>query len=257
MSLRGVIFDMGGTLLDYHPPDAPPQHGWREMENIGASALYRYLQERNYALPALDAARELSFQIVEREWRQISQDETANPQLGLILYEVMRVWGIPEEDLQNGLVDNAMAAYVAPVQAFVRPMAGAQETLAALQASGFRIGLVSNTVWPGAFHVEDLSRWGLTPYLECTLFSADVAAWKPSATIFQMALDALNLRADEAVYVGDHPYFDVYGAQQAGLRGVWMWTEEWKNLQPGNLKITPDATIKRLPDLVEIVQSWR
>ncbi len=47
MPLRGVIFDMGGTLLDYHPPGA----GWRGMEDLGAAGVYTFLHERGYALP--------------------------------------------------------------------------------------------------------------------------------------------------------------------------------------------------------------
>jgi FMN phosphatase YigB (HAD superfamily) len=256
MALRGVIFDMGGTLLDYHPPHADPKQGWQEMENTGADALRLYLQEQGYPVPDADAARAANFAIMERHWRQIGKSQ-GNPQLSAMLREVMADWGIPDEALNDGLLDSAMAAYVAPVQAFVAPLDGAADTLAALRAAGLRIGLISNTVWPGAFHLDDLSRFGLRDYLECAFFSADVAAWKPGAAVFELALAALELDPAEAVYVGDHPYFDVYGAQQAGLRGVWMRSDEWEDPAEFGLSITPDATLERLPDLVDTIQRWR
>jgi len=256
VTLRGVIFDMGGTLLNYHPPGADARSGWQAMENMGAEGLYGFLRERGYDLPPPDEARTASFAVMERHWRRVARGEPVNPQLGPMLREVMAAWGIPEKAMADGLVDDAMAAYVAPVQAFVTPLEGAQETLEALQARGLRLGLISNTVWPGAFHLADLDRWGLTPYLECTLFSADVGLWKPDRRIFHMALEALDLAADEAAYVGDHPYFDVYGAQQAGLKGIWLRSDEWEDWKPQGLTIAPDATLSSLPELPDAIAPW-
>lgn len=256
MPLRGVIFDMGGTLLSYHPPDAAPQRGWEGMEGLGAAALRDFVAERGYPVPSSEEARARNFAIMERYWRRMGQGEAVNPQLGVMIREVLTDWGVPDTALQDGLLEAAQAAYAAPVQAIVRPLEGAAETLATLKAQGLRIGLFSNTVWPGAFHMADLARWGLAEYLECAFFSADVAAWKPSARVFEMALDALELRPEEAVYVGDHPYFDVYGAQQAGLRGVWIRSDEWSLRQPEHMSITPDATLERLPDLLTVIEPW-
>jgi len=180
----------------------------------------------------------------------------ANPRLEDILREIMAAWGVPAGLLANGRMDRALAAYLAPAQGYVRPLDGARETLAALRARGLRLGLVSNTVWPGEIHRRDLDRHGLLPYLETQVFSADAAAWKPEARGFQMALDALDLRPQEAAYVGDHPYFDVWGAQQAGLRGVWVWSAEWDTPRMAGLDIRPDATVRRLPELLDVIQAW-
>jgi putative hydrolase of the HAD superfamily len=144
---------------------------------------------------------------------------------------------------------------VAPIQAIVRPLEGAQTTLQALQAQGLKLGLFSNTVWPGAFHLEDLARWGLDVYLECAFFSADVGAWKPAPEVFEMTLRALGLQPEEAVYVGDHPLFDIYGAQRAGLRGVWIYGKEWEDYQSID-ETVPDATVRRLPDLIDVLATW-
>jgi len=256
MSVRGVIFDMGGTLLDYHPPDAAPRQGWRAMEDSGADALHAWLAAQGIALPALGEALDASFVIVERHWQAVAECSGANPRLEDILREIMAAWGVPAGLLANGRMDRALAAYLAPAQGYVRPLDGARETLAALRARGLRLGLVSNTVWPGEIHRRDLDRHRLLPYLETQVFSADAAAWKPEARVFQMALDALDLRPQEAAYVGDHPYFDVWGAQQAGLRGVWVWSAEWDTPRMAGLDIRPDATVRRLPELLDVIQAW-
>ncbi|GAB4572213.1 MAG: HAD family hydrolase [Anaerolineae bacterium] len=257
MALRAVIFDMGETLLHYHPPDADPKQGWKAMESLGADAMRRYLQERGYSVPPEDEARSRNFAVMEYYWRQIGQEKTVNPQLRAMLRDVLVSWGLPDEALQDGLLDDVMTVYVAPVQAYVRPVEGAAETLAALQQQGYRLGLFSNTVWPGAFHQEDLARWGLADYLACAFFSADVGVWKPAPRAFLTVLETLDTAPEDALYIGDHPYFDVYGAQRAGLRGVWKRSDEWDPRQMQGLEITPDATVERLPELLEVVASWR
>ncbi len=256
MPLRGVIFDMGGTLLTYHPPEADPRHGWEGMEALGADGLRAFLLARGYAVPPLEEARARNFAVMDAGWRRLDTEPGANPQLGPLLREVLRDWGLPPAALADGLIAEAMDAYAGAVQRIVTPLEGAAETLVAVRARGLRVGLFSNTVWPGEYHRADLARWGLAPYLEADFFSADVAAWKPDPAVFRMALEALGLRPEEAIYVGDHPYADVWGAQQAGLRGVWLRSREWAGRDFGGLQITPDATLERLPDLLAMLDRW-
>jgi len=250
MPLRGVIFDMGGTLLDYHPPGA----GWRGMEDLGAAGVYTFLKKQGYPLPPHQVALDTNFEIVSRHWRRVAQGEPVNPTLADILVEVITAWGMPQAHRSDGLLDGAVQAYVAAVQPFVRPLDGGQQVLAALHARGLRLGLVSNTVWPGITHRADLERWGLATYLEVMLFSADEGLWKPGAAIFNRALRALELQPGEAAYVGDSLYFDVYGAQQAGLKAIWVENQEMT--APLSMTITPDAVIRRLSDLPDAIASW-
>ena len=116
-----------------------------------------------------------------------------------------------------------------------------------------KIGLISNTTWPGEFHRQDMERYGLISFFDHLIFSADEKAWKPHQEVFQRSLAALGLSPHEAVFVGDSLFFDVWGAQQAGLRGVWI--EQDQRWQPAGMDIQPDATIRRLPELLDVVRS--
>ena len=51
---------------------------------------------------------------------------------------------------------------------------------------------------------------------------------KPDARLFQRALDRLEVSADEAVFVGDHPLVDIGGAIAAGLRAIWKRDPFWE-----------------------------
>jgi putative hydrolase of the HAD superfamily len=91
--------------------------------------------------------------------------------------------------------------------------------------------------------------------LDDQVFSADAGAWKPHRDIFEMELTALALKPEEAIFVGDSLYFDVWGAQQAGLRGVWI--EQKVRWLPDGLEVTPDAIIQNLPELLDVIETWR
>jgi len=53
------------------------------------------------------------------------------------------------------------------------------------------------------------------------------------------------------VFVGDRLHDDVFGAQSAGLRGVWI-----RNALVPAYDVEPDATIDALSELVDVVDRW-
>lgn len=250
MPIRGVLFDMGGTLLHYSAPGA----NWEDTEKIGAEGVYTLLQASGYHLPPREQALAQAWDYARELWASVvaQGQQVRNFRIDQQIERLVALWGIPI--LPPPLLQRAAHAYMAAIQTHVRPLDGAAETLAALRQEGLRVGLISNTHWPGHYHVADLERFALLPYLEHLIFSADVAAWKPGEQIFALGLEALQLAPQEAVYVGDTLYFDVWGAQQAGLRAVWI--EQPHRWLPDGLDVTPDATIRALPDLMDVVRRW-
>src|SRR6185295_11151652 len=95
--------------------------------------------------------------------------------------------------------------------------AGASDLLRALRGRGLRTGMVSNFDHrlPALLDALDLAA-----LLDAVVLPADAGAAKPDARIFAFALARLEVRADEAVYVGDDAQHDIAGAQGAGLRAV-------------------------------------
>lgn len=81
---------------------------------------------------------------------------------------------------------------------------------------GLRLAVVSN--FDSRLHqlLDDL---GLGAQLEAVVISSEVGAAKPSPRPFQIALERLGLRADQAWHLGDSPE-DGQGATAAGLAWV-------------------------------------
>jgi len=214
------------------------------------------LQAHGYQLLPEDEALSVAWDFAAETWRTLldgSFDVQAlrlEPQLQRLAEECWGAGSLPAEVLTR-----LAPAYMEAIQAHVRPLDGAEDTLRAVRDRGLHIGLLSNTVWPGAAHRHDLERHGLLPYLEHLVFSADVKAWKPYPEVFQLSLNALGLAPEEAIYVGDSLFFDVWGAQRAGMRGVWV--EQARRWLPDGLEVKPDATVKTLPDLLGVIEDWQ
>jgi len=249
MALRGVLFDLGRTILHY----APAGKTWEDMERIGALGVYRQLLDQQYALLPETNALDIAWDCAHTMWSTLDSQDVKNLRLSYQIGLVVRQWGI--ENLPADMTDALALVYMSAIQAYVTPLEGAEETLRGLRDLGLRIGLISNTIWPGNSHKADLDRYNLTPYFDHLIFSADAELWKPHKEVFQLGLNALGLKPEEAIFVGDALYFDVWGAQQVGMRGVWI--EQSHVWLPDGLEVTPDAVIKSLPDLLDIVEGWR
>ena len=93
----------------------------------------------------------------------------------------------------------------------------ASELLDHLQGKGFRLGVISNRSEP---FDEQLAALGIHSYFEYSLAAGTIDAWKPDPRIFQHALNQMNVKPAQAVYVGDNYFADVIGAHNAGIRPI-------------------------------------
>ena len=62
MALRGILFDMGGTLLHYNAPGTT----WEETEKKGARGIYAQLRTAGYDLPPEDQAMQIARRLQAR-----------------------------------------------------------------------------------------------------------------------------------------------------------------------------------------------
>ena len=100
----------------------------------------------------------------------------------------------------------------------LRPYTQVAATLARLRADGLRLGVVSDS----PFTREKLSALGLAAGW-CAVVSADDAgASKPNPEPFLLALRLLQVKPDEALFVGNSYAHDMVGAHRVGMRGAHL-----------------------------------
>jgi putative hydrolase of the HAD superfamily len=96
-------------------------------------------------------------------------------------------------------------------------MDDAMTLLDELRARETPVGLVSN--WDASLR-DVLADLGIADRFSAVCISAECGVAKPDPRIFQAALAALGMRADEVVHCGDDPVLDGSGASAAGITPV-------------------------------------
>jgi len=84
-----------------------------------------------------------------------------------------------------------------------------------------KVALISNFTYAPVIY-KSLRKVGINEFFNAVIVSEEVGCRKPSARIFQDALNRLQVKANEAVYIGDSPNEDIKGAKQAGLKTVFV-----------------------------------
>jgi putative hydrolase of the HAD superfamily len=126
-----------------------------------------------------------------------------------------------------------------------------------LRASGLKVGVLSNTVWPREWHVGFFERDGVYDLIDGDVYTSEIPWTKPSSHAFRAAMDAVGV-TDPArcVYVGDRLFDDIWGAQQAGMRTVHIPLSAIPAGQFGHTEGTPDGVIHALSELPGVLAGW-
>jgi putative hydrolase of the HAD superfamily len=189
-----ILFDAGGTLvtLDYdRVREALAATSVQPTDDELDRAEVRARLWADEAVRARSAARELWSGYFGRLLSGVGIPASALPQV------LESLWRMNQD-----------------VGLWRRPAPHAKSVLERLRRAGRRLAVVSNAEG----RVEaDLVAAGLGEFLETVVDSHLVGVAKPDPRIFEICLGRMGGRADQAVYVGDVPAFDVAGARAAGI----------------------------------------
>jgi putative hydrolase of the HAD superfamily len=232
-AVRAVIFDWGGTLSEFVAID---------MEDMWRAAARHLAPDRSDELCARLVAVE------QRSWDRIAVDQTSTT-LAELLAAASTELGL---DVIDAVLEEAATHHLDSWTPHIRHDPDAASTLAALKERGLSVGLLSNTHWPRAFHEHFLERDGLAEFIDARLYTSELPRTKPHRDAFDAALRAVGVSdPSSAVFVGDRPYDDIFGAQSAGMRAVLR-----PNADVPDYDVEPDGVIKTLPDLLDFVDAW-
>jgi putative hydrolase of the HAD superfamily len=119
----------------------------------------------------------------------------------------------------------------------------------------YKLGIVSD----GYLGVQrrKLSGLGFGNVFDAVVFSDELGrhAWKPSVLPFEAALQRLGVAAESAVYIGDNPKKDFFGARAVGMYTIWLRraSGEYVGLEPPTARHAADyvsATVEALAELL-------
>ena len=230
-----MVFDWGGTLSEF----------------VSAELVDAWRLAARHLSP--DREEELAGRLVAVEdafWASTATDQRSGT-LAELLGAATAELGL---DVAEALLEEAAVRHLDAWTPHIRHDPEAAPTLKGLRRGGVRVGLLSNTHWPRHFHERFLERDGLVELIDARLYTSEMPYQKPHPSAFLSACEALGTEPGHAVFVGDRPWDDVTGARRAGMRAV---------LRPNPLvppvagAEAPDATIDRLPELLEVLDAWQ
>ena len=241
---EAVVFDLGGPLIEYDGEHAI----WPDLEAPGLQAAHDYLQKQGISVPDLEQFSLAGFDLLPRRWQMATSGER-NLTVPVFLADILDNLGVTVPG--ESMLEAAASRYEAAVCAGATPIPHSREVVAQLKSEGYKLGLISNTMFSGKAHLADLEKFDLSGYFDAELFSSDVNEWKPNRAPFRRILNELNVAPEKAVFIGDDPGADVLGGRRAGMYVVHF---ESSDRFPSPDGARPDATIYSLPELIRLLK---
>ena len=211
MDLRALIFDVHGTLVDIETDERLEQiyraishflvyQGIRlqrwEVMTIYFEIMKEQFAKSGEAFPEFDVVA-LWKDLLERHGTEYTRsfDPARLHQMPLFLAQ-----------LQRGISRKRLVLFPQVL-----------EVLDQLREH-YALAVVSDaqSVWA----IPELRSVGLHGYFDPVIVSSDFGYRKPDRRLFQTALDRLGVRADQAVYIGNDSYRDIFGASQLDIKTI-------------------------------------
>ncbi len=239
--IEAIVFDLGGTLIEY----AGEHESWPELEAPGLLAAHNFLHGQGLQLPDIERFTLVGYDLLPRRWR-LATSGKKNLTVPSLLGDILE--NLDVEIPSDLVLSQAAKNYELAVCRGAKPIPNSQAVLSTLRNNGYKMGLISNTMFTGESHEADLKRFGMDSCFDSTLFSADLNEWKPSVAPFRRILRDLDVDPGRAVFIGDDPAADVIGGKKAGMKVIHFVSSNRFSSPDG---ASPDATIHNLLELKE------
>ncbi|GHO42545.1 HAD family hydrolase [Ktedonospora formicarum] len=242
-AIRAIIFDLGGTLIDWPDWDEDIERRWGlSYDHLIAYMNGRVWPEREAYIQAMRAAE-------KAHWQRVTEQHMSETADMVLLDGFHRLTcTVNERELLT-----ALDGYANAVIGWAIIFPEIVGTLIELRKRGYRLGLLSNTWWAASWHNADLAAHGLTSLLDVVMYTSELPYSKPHPYVFKEAARRLHMEPSACVMVGDRMADDVGGALSVGMRGVWRYNEyPW----PKPKEITPSAVITTLTELLTHLELW-
>jgi putative hydrolase of the HAD superfamily len=241
MDIRAVAFDVNGTLVRILADDSDE----RVFRAAAHFFTYQGIDLHRYEL------RELYFQLMKEQLRSSPEKYPE--------FDAVGVWRSIIADRRTDFTRALPADKLQQMPLFLAEMARGisrrrlglypyvREVLDVLR-DRYPLAIVTDA--QSAYARSELHKVGLLGYFDPIIVSGDHGFRKPDPRLFQFALDGMAVAAENALYVGNDMYRDIYGAREAGLTTVMFDSDQGEKTYRD---CAADYTITDFRDLLEIL----
>ena len=246
--IRGVIFDLGWTLMFYDGDS-------KEVNPRAAKSAAAFLSAHGIVVgddfpAAFQAAREARWKCADATCVEQPIEDALRDTLAQYGYTASL----------DGLLPRAVRVFFEEHEQRWRAYPDALATLQELTRRGLRVGLFSNADDDGLVQ-NCVARLGFTPYLNPALSSAmPHRLRKPDPRALHLVSDAWQMLPSEIVMVGDSPQYDILGAHRAGMRAILvdhaenLWWQKIPEDRANDPALRADVTVKTLAEVPSVIE---
>ena len=198
--IRGVFFDLGGTLRICDPAPEYQANARRRMAELVGEAdvegFYQCIEGR--------------YESMYRPWALGENKESGD-------YELWAKWltpELPEEKLRA--ICHELTYQYRQSKGLRRVVEGGYEVIQALRKRGFKLGIISNLIGEEEIH-DWLRRDGLADTFDAVVLSSICRIRKPDPEMYFMGCRELGLEPGECASIADNLNRDITGAKLAGI----------------------------------------
>lgn len=240
MAIRGVLFDLGDTLVTQEPLVGSPSN------RQGAAQVAEALGRLTEVAPTAEQLTDPLGETLQEALVESYQGECAVPDARRVFLEVLDRFDI---EPPSELIDLLLPLYFGPHYARMTVDPLAVRTLELLRRASVRTAVVGNLIYGEELLVERLRAFDLLRLVDALVLSTESGWMKPHPVAYREALRRLDVPAADAVMVGDDLDFDVRAPQALGLRAIWLR----RTPTPGIASVTPDTIIDDLGQLIPAI----
>ncbi|NCB37535.1 MAG: HAD family hydrolase [Erysipelotrichia bacterium] len=235
MSVRGIIFDLYGTLIDIETDE--------EREEI-----YRGISDLLVCHGVFINHAEVHTRYWELLERQINESCEEYPEIDVVaIWEsFLHTTGMFETADRRNLAVTLAQLFRKISRHRLILFPEVMNVLNALKPM-FRLALVSDA--QPCFAFPEIEALGLGNCFDPVVISASYGFRKPDSRLFAKALEQMDLAPDEAVYIGNDMFRDIFGAQQCGLKAVYIESTQGASAHAG---VKPDFVAGRFAEIMDL-----
>ena len=240
--IKGIIFDYGGTI------DTNSVH-WSEVIWDGFQRASVPVSKEQFRMAYVHGERSLAkFPLVQPcnnmlDLLCIKLNIETSFLVDAHLWEGMEAKGKEAERLE---ISNSIAQYC--YDYVLRTLSVARPIIAELSKQ-YPLVLVSNFYGNINTILKDFK---LDGFFKDVIESSVVGIRKPDPRIFSLGVDALKLKAEEVIVVGDSFSKDIIPANSLGCKTIWVQGKGWGD-EKVNMTI-PSCVIHSIEDLPQAIQ---
>lgn len=245
MTVKGIIFDINGTLVNIHTDEG------NEEIYRGISHFLKYQGLSIHRGPL----RDLFFQVMAEQRKGGGEEFPEFDVVGIFRTILARLCAEAGVTLSRAKMAH-LPLFLAQMYRGVslnrlELYPEVRETLESLAPD---FALAALTDGQSAWAEPEMRAVSIHHYFTPTLVSGDFGFRKPDPRLYAATLARMGLKAGEVLFVGNDMYRDVWGARQAGMKTVFFRSNQGQQRMDG---VEPDYIIYHFGQLLDAVRFFQ